>query len=247
MIGQPLRFLGRSGAMPVIARRPLDEHDGQAENARGDDLAVSGLAAGILADDNLDPVFAKKSDLVFHRERTAGQQVFDLRRIERRIDGIDAAHEIAVLRRGIEGLGLLPADGEEDAARVFPECCNGVRHRGDTRPSVAVRFVPATSLQTQQRNAGLAACGAGIGGNLPGEGMRGVDQEIGRLPTEIVDKAGNAAEATAAHRHGLPGGIDRAAGKRERHGEVVAFCQARRKLAGFGRSAQYEDTSLVHA
>lgn len=247
MIGQPLRFLGRSGAMSVIARRPLDEHDGQAENARSDDLAMGGLSTGILAYDHLDPMFVKKGHLVLHREGTARQQVFDLRRIERRIDGIDAAHEIVVLRRGIEGLGLLPSDGEEHAAGVFSERGDSVRYRGDTLPAVAVRFVPATSLQMQKRNAGLKACGAGIGGNLMGEGMRGVDQEIDRLSAEIVDKAGNAAEAAAAHRHGLRGGIDRAAGKRERHGEIVACYQARRKLAGFGRSAQYEDASLVHA
>lgn len=247
MIGEPLRFLGRSGAMPVIGRRPLDEHDGQAENARGDDLAVGGLAAGILADDHLDPVLAKKSDLVLHREGTAGQQVFDLRRIERRVDRIDAAHEIVVLRRGIEGLGLLPADGEEDAARVFSERCDSACHRGDARPAVTVRFVPAMPLQSQKRNAGLTACGAGIGGNLPGEGMCGVDQEIDRLRAEIIDEARHAAEAAAAHRHGLRGGIDRAAGKRERHGEVVAFRQARGQFAGLSRSAQYEDASLVHA
>lgn len=247
MIGEPLRFLGRSGAMPVIGHRPLDEHDGQAENARGDDLAVGGLSTGILADDHLDPVFAKKSDLVLHREGAAGQQVFDLRRIERRVDRIDAAQEIAVLRRGVEGLGLLPADGEEDAARVFSECRDGVGHRGDARPAVAVRFVPAATFQSQKRNAGLTACGAGIGGNLPGEGMRGVDQEIDRLRAEIIDEAGHAAEAAAAHGHGLRGGIDRAAGERQRHGEIVAVRQARGKFAGFGRSAQYEDASLVHA
>ncbi len=247
MTGEPLRFLGRSGAMPVIGRRPLDEHDGQAENARGDDLAVGGLAAGILADDHLDPLFAKKSDLVLHREGAAGQQVFDLRRIERRIDGIDAAHEIAVLRRGIEGLCLLPADGEEDAARVFPERCDGVGRRGDARPAVAVRFVPAMPLQSQKRNAGFKACGAGIGGNLPGEGMRGVDQEIDRLRAEIIDEARHTAEAAAAHRHGLRGGVDRAAGQRKRDGKIVAFRQARGEFAGFGRSAQYEDASLVHA
>ena len=247
MIGKPLRFHGRSGAMPVIRLRPLDKHDGQAENACSDDLGMGGIAAGILADDHLDLMFAKQSNLVLHREGPAGQQIFDMRRIERRIDRIDAAHEIVVLRRGIESLGLLPTDGKEHATRVFPDCGNGIGNRGNARPAIAVRLVPATPLQAEKRNAGLVTGVTGICGNLPGEGMRGVDQKLDRLRAEIIDKAGNTAKAAAAHRHGLRGRVDRAAGKRERHGKVVATSKARGQFAGFGRSAQYEDASLVHA
>lgn len=247
MIGKPLRFYGRSGAMPVIRLHSLDKHDGQAKNACSDDLGVGGIAAGILADDHLDLMFAKQGNLVLHREGPAGQQIFDMRRIERRIDRIDAAHEIVVLRRGVEGLGLLPADGKEHATRAIPQRGNGIGHRSNARPAIAVRLVPAKPFQPEKRNAGLVTGGTSICGNLPGEGMRGVDQKLDRLRAEIIDKAGNTAKAAAAHRHGLRGGIDRAAGKRERHGKVVATGKACSQFAGFRRSAQYEDVSLVHA
>ena len=247
MIGKPQRLLDRSGLMAIALCRPLDQHDGQAEDARGEDLAVGGIAAGILADDHLDAAFAQQFHFRLDGEGPSGEQVFDMGRIERRVDRIDAAHEIMVLRRGVEGLRLLPADGEEDAARLRAQRRHGVGDRGDARPAVAFRLLPAKALQPQQGNAGGFACGAGIGGDLPCEGMGRVDEEIDGVAAKIGGKPPGAAEAAAAHRRRLRRGIERAAGERQRDGKIGPSGEPGRKVARFGRAAQNEDASLVHA
>ena len=216
-------------------------------SACGDDFSLRGLATGILADDHIDPVDAQQGDLVLHGEGAAGEQVFDIGRIERRIDRIDAAHEIVVLRSRVEGLRLLPADGQEDTARRRAKCCHRIGNRRDARPAVAGNLYPAEPFQLQKRDAGDGACRAGIGGNLFGEGMRGVDQKINRMRCKIGRKALGAAEAAGAHRHGLRRGIERAAGERQRDGEIGTFAKVAGQVARFRRAAQNEDASLVHA
>ncbi len=247
MIGKPQRLLDRPGAMTIARRRPLDQKDGQAEDARGDDLAIGGVTAGILADDDVDAAIPQQRHLCLDGEGAAGEQVLHIGCIERRIDGIDAAHEIVVLRRGVEGLGLLPADGEEDAARLPTQRSHRLGNRSDTRPAVAVRFFPAEALQPQQGDTGRLTGDAGIGGNLSCERMSGVDEQIDGFAAQIGGKSLCAAEPSAAHRHGLRRGIERAAGERQRDGEIGSPSKPGRKVPGLGRAAQYEDASLVHA
>ena len=247
MIGKLQRLLDRSGMVAIARRRPLDQNDGQAEDARGDDLAIGGVAAGILADDDVDAVLPQQFHLRLDGKGAASEQVFDLGRIERRIDGIDAAHEIMVLRRGVEGLGLLPADGKKDAVRRPAQRRYRFGNRGGARPAVAFRLLPAKALQPQQGDAGHLAGGAGVGGNLSCEGMGGVDEEIDGFVAKIGGKALRAAEPSAAHRRGLRRGIERAAGERQRDGEIGSPGKPGRKVPGLGRTAQYEDASLVHA
>ena len=247
MIGEPHRILDRFGTVVVRDRRPLDEQDGQAERACGGDFCLGGLTTGILADDHIDPVGAQQGDLLFDGEGTAGEQVFDIGCIERRIDGIDAAHEIVMLRGCVEGLRLLPADSQEDTARCLAQRGYRIGNRRNARPAVAGNLFPAKPLQPQQRNAGRPACRAGIGGNLLGEGMRRVDQKINRMRSKIGGKPFGAAETAGAHRQGLRRGIERAAGEGQRDGEIGASAKPTGQIARFRRAAQNEDASLVHA
>ena len=247
MIDEPHRILDRFGAVVVRDRRPLDEKDGQAEGACGGDFCLRGRTTGILADDHIDPMGAQQGDLVFDGKGATGEQVFDIGRLKRRIDRIDATHEIMVLRGRVEGLGLLPSDGQEDTARRFAQRRYRIGNRGNARPAIAGNFFPAEPLQPQQRNAGRIAGSAGIGGNPFGEGMRGVDQKIDRMRFKIGGKPLGAAETAGSHRHGLRRGIERAAGERQRDGETGFFAKASGQIARFRRAAQNEDASLVHA
>jgi len=247
MIDEPHRILDRFGAVVVRDRRPLDKQDGQAERACGGDFCLRGLATGIFADDHVDPFVAQQGDLVLDSEGTAGKQVFDIGCLERRIDRIDAAHEIVMLRGRVEDLCLLPADGQEDAARRLTQRRHRIGNRGNARPAVAGNLFPAEPLQPQQRNAGRTAGRAGIGGNPFGEGMRGIEQEIDRMRFKIGGKPLGAAETAGSHRYGLRRGIERAAGKRQRDGEIGFFAKASGQIARFRRAAQNEDASLVHA
>ncbi len=247
MIDEPHRILDRFGAVVVRDRRPLDKQDGQAERACGGDFCLRGRTTGILADDHIDPMGAQQGDLVFDGKGAAGEQVFDIGCIERRIDRIDAAHEIMMLRGRVESLGLLPADGQEDTARRFAQRRYRIGNRGNARPAVAGNLFPTQSLKPQQRDAGRVARRARIGGNPFGEGMRGVDQEIDRMRFKIGGKPLGAAETAGPRWHGLRRGIERAAGERQRNGEIVAFGKPAGQIARFRRAAQNEDASLVHA
>ena len=247
MIGEPHRILDRLGAVVIRDRRSLDEQDGKIERACGGDFCLRGLATGIFADDHIDPFVAQQGDLVLDGEGAAGEQVFDIGCIERRIDRIDAAHEIVMLRGRIESLRLLPTDGQEDTTRRFTQLRHRIGNRGNARPAIAGNLFPAEPLQPQQRNAGHATGCAGIGGNLFGEGMRGIDQKIDRMRSKIACKPYGAAETARAHRYRLRGGIERAAGERQRDGEICSFAKAAGQIARFRRAAQNEDASLVHA
>ena len=247
MIGEPHRCLDGFGTVNIVRRSPFDQHDGQAEDAGGDDFPLCGLAAGILADDHVDAVFLQQRHLRFHGEGSAGQQIVGIRYVQRRIDGIDAAHEIMVLRRRVENLRLLPADRKEDAARRFAERRHGFGDRADARPAVALGLRPAGALQPKQRHAGRFARRARIGGNLLGEGVCGVDEKIDALFREIGREPGNAAETAAAHRRGLRCGIERAAGERQDDRKIGPAGKRARKVARLGRAAQNKDASFVHA
>lgn len=247
MIGAPHPILDRLGAVVIRDRRPLDEQDGKIERACGGDFCLRGLATGIFADDHVDPFVAQQGDLVFDGERAAGEQVFDIGCLERWINRIDAAHEKIVLRGRVESLRFLPADGQEDTARRFTKRRHRIGNRGNASPAITGNLFPAEPLQPQQRNAGRGAGCAGIDGNLFGEGMRGIDQEIDRMRSKIGGKPFGTAETTGAHRHGLRRGIKRAAGERQRDGEIGTLAKPTGQIARFRRAAQNEDASLVHA
>ena len=247
MIDKPHRFLDRPGAVAVRRPLPLDQNDGKAEAARGGDLAVGGLAAGILADDHVDATLAQKRLLRLDGEGAAGEQVVDMGSGKRRIDGINAAHEIMVLRRGIESLRLLPADGEEHAARHIAQRRHGPGHRGNPRPAVALDLLPAEPFEPEERNARRRARRAGIGGNPPCKGMGRIDQQVDGLGQEMGLEPRRAAEAAGAHRDGLRRGVERAAGERQRDGKIGPAGKPAREAARLGRAAQYEDAFLVHA
>lgn len=247
MIGKPHRILDRLGVVAALAGGPLDEYDGEAENARGDDLSVGGVATGILADDDIDALLPQQVHFRLDGEGAAGKQILHARCLHRRIDRIDAAHEIMMLRRGVEGSRLLSADREEDAARLLAQCRNRLFDGGPADPAITLRFLPAAPFQPQQRNARSRACRMGIGRNLSREGMGGIDQEVNVLVVQIGRKPGHAAETAGAHGRRLWRWIDGAAGKRERDGKIGTAGKTAGKVAGFRRAAQYEDASLVHA
>ena len=247
MIDEPHRLLDRPGAVAVRRPLPLDQNDGKAEAARGGDLAIGGLAAGILADDHIDAMLPQKRLLRLDGERAAGEQVVDMGGGKRRIDGIDATHEIMVLRRRIEGLRLLPADGEEHAARRLAQHRHGPGHRDNPRPAVALDLLPAAPFEAEEWNARRRARRAGIGGNPRCERMGRIDQQVDGLGREIDPKPRRAAKTAGAHRHGLRRGIERAAGERQRDGKIGPAGKPAREAARLGRATQYEDAFLVHA
>ena len=73
--------------------------------------------------------------------------------------------------------------------------------------------------------------------------MRRVDQRIDAFGAKIGGEAVGAAEAAAPDRHGLRQRLGRAAGQRQRHGEIVALRQCVGERPRFGRAAKDKDMS----
>ena len=79
--------------------RPAQHDNVDAERARRGDLAVGRGAAAVLGDDHIDAMLGQQRTIVGFAERAAAGDVADMRQRQRRIDRIDAADQIIVLRR----------------------------------------------------------------------------------------------------------------------------------------------------
>ena len=108
-------FDGRRGAGGSAGRSIED--DREAEGAGGGELGVGGGAAAVLGDDDLDARGGGggRVSSASAKGPRAARMLAPGRASGAR--GLDAAEEVAVLRGGAEGGGLLAADGEEDAPR----------------------------------------------------------------------------------------------------------------------------------
>ena len=224
-----------------------DHDDRQLKRTRGGDLAVGRRTAGVFGNDDINAMGFEQALFSFHVERAAIEN-------DRRAGGqfvrrnrIDAANDVAMPGISRERRDLLPADGEEHAARRIAQRRHGPGHRGNARPAVALDLLPAEPFEPEERNARRRARRAGIGGNPPCEGMGRIDQQVDGLRRKIGLEPRRAAEAAGAHRHGLRRGVERAAGERQRDGKIGPAGKPAREAARLGRAAQYEDAFLVHA
>lgn len=247
MIDQPRHLVSISGDRHIAGLRPVDHDNRQTERAGGRDLAVGSLATAVLRNDDVNSAAGQECDFIVFTERPTGKQVADVRSVERRIDGIDASNQIEMLRGGAEAESFLPANGEKDAAGRFAKCSDGFGKRARTKPPVALLCLPAGTFEPDQRYAGGNGGHFRIFRNLPGERMRGVQEEIETAIVQEIRKPIRTTETTGANRNRLWPGIERPAGKRQHQIESTFLRQQRSKLPRFGRPAQNKDAFFVHA
>ncbi len=226
-------------------RRTAQHSHADTQFTRCSDLAVGGAAAAVLGDHGLDAMFRHQSPVIRFAEWAATSHVGHLRQRQRRIDGIDATDQIKVLRGLVEWAELVAAERNKDAARRCLERAHCLTHVAYFGPSVASSRDPWRPPQRQQRDAGLAGSFDGIVGYDASIGMRGVDQKVDTLARQIVRKPCDAAEATAAHGHGLACRRSGAAGERKPHIEFGPACQPLRQQSRFCGAAENEDA--LHA
>jgi len=223
------------------------DHDNlDAEQAGGLDLGISGRTTAVLGDDSVDAIFPHELDLAFEREGAAVEHVFDVSQSERRIDGIDAAHDVEMLRGDLRMVGTLSACRQKDAPRGWAERGDG---SGDVRHDMPMIAGFRNPLRTDERDGGNAAafrCRRAIGRNTLGEGMGGVDQQIVASRRQEFGKAFRAAEAADADGDGLFSGCPRAAGQRQQDVEIVSAGKLRGKPACLARTAEDQNAGLVH-
>lgn len=225
--------------------RPAQQDHRDAKRARRGDLAVGGLAAAVLGNDNVDAMVQEQSALIGFRERAARQQVFGPWQPQGRHDRIDGSDQVIVLRGDGERGHFLAADAEKDATRTFAERAHGFRAIGDLLPMIAGDGAPGRALQRQQLSPGARGGLCRVRRHSRRVRMGGVDQDIDARLDEVGGQALDAAEAAAAHRHRLRGGCDRAAGERQRDAQIVTRGQVPGQLPRFEGAAKDEDMSHV--
>jgi len=225
---------------------PFDHHDVDPERSGRSDFAIGCSASAVLADHHIDAVFDQELALVSLLEWSGCQDVLAIRHRERRIDGIDAPHQIEVPGRLRKLVCLLPADGEKDPSRRLAQRSDGRRDGVDGNPVVTVFPRPNRPAEREDRHAGLSGSLGGIGGNLVGERMRRIDDQRDVLVSEIVGEAGSAAKTADARFDGQRAGMYRSPGQRNDRMIVVAPRQPLGQLPRFGRTAEYQDSGSTH-
>ena len=225
--------------------RPAQHDHLDAERTRGGDLAIGGAAAAVLGDHDVDAMFGHQRAVIGLRERSAPGQINHMRQRQRRIDRIDAADQIMMLRRIGERRELIAAERDEHAARRLAQRTHRCRHVIDLDPAVAFDGGPGRPLQHHERHAGLPRSHERVRRDAAGIRMRRVDQHVDALARQIIRQARGAAEAAAADRNRLARGRSGPAGERQRHVELAAAGQSFRQQARFGRAAENEDAFHV--
>lgn len=221
---------------------PLDQVNGDSKRPGGGDLAVSGGTAAVLGDDHIDGVFAQQRFLVGLDKRSARLNVADSRYFERGFDGVDASHEIIMLRRLYQG-GELPAtEGDKYLLRGFAERGDRGSDIRKKAPAVTRSGDPWRPDERECGNAGTRDGGDGVFGYLPREGMSGVDQEINGIFADVSGEAGGTAETACADRYHVGHRGPGAARQRHGHLEQGVFGEALGQLARFEGSAEDQDS-----
>ena len=106
-------------------RRPAQHDHGEAERAGRRDLSIGGFAAAVLRHHDLDSVRRQQRLVRGLRERSAPDDIARPRHRERRLDRVDAAHQIEMLRGGHEGGEVVAAERQKYAPRCLAERLHG--------------------------------------------------------------------------------------------------------------------------
>lgn len=238
------QFPDSGGRRRLRQFRPTDHDYLDVERPCRCDLAVAGAPAAVLGDDGVDTMQSQQFVFRLHRERPARKKVMRVWNGQRRLDRIDAADKIEMLRCGRENADLLTSDAQEHAARSCSKRPHRVRHIVHPGPAVAFSVPPAGAAQSQYRHASPLRRLRRVGRNARGIGMRGVDQQFDSLLGQMSRQPFCPAEAADPHRNQLANRVFGAAGQRKRDMEFGRGREPFRGLPGLRRSAQNENAHV---
>lgn len=226
-------------------RSPYHDH-GNAKRARGGDLAIGRAAAAVARNDKIDAVIYKKALLIRFGKRPACEDIAGFRQGRGRIDGIDAADNVEMLRLGGKMGELLASDRQQNRARLFAETRDGFLDAGRVDPTVAGDGLPGSPLKSDQRQAGLPRGEHCIARDAHGERVGCIDENIDMRFPQKPGKAFRPSESAHADFTGMRQRCLRATREGERDPEVLSRREARGKKACLGRPAQNEDMPNDH-
>ena len=150
-----------------------------------------------------------------------------------------------MLRRAEERGELQPPLGEERRSRLGSERRGGIFHGRDFDPPVARLARPRRAGEDDERRAGGAAGGDGVGRHARREWMGRVDDGVDALVREIGGEARGAAEAADAQRDRRRRGIGGRARKREERLDLGVVGDPPRERARFRRAAENEQAKAL--
>lgn len=246
MIDETKRCLDRADGGDTGRRLALDHDDLAAERPRGHNLGMSGAAAGIFGHQDVDSVIGQQLCFAGYIKRPARKNVAAVRYVERRIDWIDATHQIAVLGCRRETPGLLPADGEEDAALRTAQSGDSTVDIVNSAPAIAGNRFPCRTTQREERNARSLGSQRGICRDLVGEGMRRVNKQVDIFLSQVISQPLDAAKAADSRRQRQGLRVGRAPGERNHRVDIRSQRQDFSQAACLGRAAQDQDTVFAH-
>jgi len=227
-------------------RRTRDHQHLDAEQPGCLDLRIGGGTAAVFGDDDVDVVLPQEIAFAFQRERTAIKQIIDMIKRKRRLDRIDAADKIVMLRRGFRMMRALPARRQEDMAGGRAERFDSRRNALHLPPAIAGFALPFGTAQSDRCDTGDLSGKSGIGRNPFGKRMRGVDQQMIAAGRQEIGECGSAAETADADRNRLYGRFLGASGKRQHNIAIVARRERRGQQARLAGAAQDQDAGSSH-
>ncbi|ODS01988.1 hypothetical protein AUC69_00345 [Methyloceanibacter superfactus] len=151
------------------------------ERARRGDLAVGRLAAAILGDHHVDAMPLQQHAVVRLAEGAPRGEIDGVGHGKRRIDRIDAAHQINMLGRRGEGRYLFSAERKKDAPGRGAQGRDCFGDRIHLDPLIAIRLLPSSTPERDERHAGKRGGADCVGRDLRGVRMGGVNQRADRL------------------------------------------------------------------
>lgn len=245
MIDQRQSLLDRC-CPPGFGMNSAFDHDHvKPQSARRNDFSIGGHSTTILAHDHVDMQLFEKLFFRLCRKWTAIKNIVNMRYQKWRIDRLNAADHIMMLRQNRKGICLLPPNGQKYAARLLPKHASRSLDRGNSLPSIFRFWFPCRPFKPQQGQACLLRSKSGIARNPVGKWMCGIDQQVEPLRAQIIDKSSHTAKTADTRVRCLKERIVRSPCQRQRNHKIITQAEALCQLARFRRSGQNKDTPLV--
>ncbi len=246
MIDRAERFLDGFDRSHGRRGRTGDHEDFDAEMACCLDFRIGRRTAAILGNDRINAMRCKKSDLAVDIEGAAIENIFHVRNIERRIDGIDAANKEEMMRRRLCIVRLLASGRQEDAASARAKRSNRLLNVSSRDPLITRLLDPFGPAKGKRRNSAQTCSAVGVGGDAGGKGMCRIDEKVKASIAQERREAVGSAETANANRNRLIGRFFCAAGKRQQDVKTGLLGERLRQSTRFGRSAQYQSADFCH-
>lgn len=211
------------------------------QSARRRNLAIARGTPTIFRNHRINRVCAEQSKVMLDSERSSVEQIVNARHDQGRLNRFYRPDQIMMLRRGIGNMRLLPAQRQEHSAWGVAKRHNCATRIGYLYPPVAALPHPFGAQQSDEWNIRDGRRFIGVIRDIDRERMRRINQDVGIIGPQIIDKPRDAAKSTAANWYGHSNGCHSAPSEREQNRNTGILRQTPSQQARLSSSAQYKD------